>query len=61
MKLKPPVPAKTREQLMDERAAADFARMDQINGQPLPLDLLRAESWHGMGGSAGFSWDGQDI
>jgi hypothetical protein len=30
----PPVPAKTltREQLMDQRAAADFAKMDRING-----------------------------
>ncbi len=27
----PPAPAKTREQLMDERAAADFAAMDRIN------------------------------
>jgi hypothetical protein len=27
----PPAPAKTREQLMDERAAADFAAMDKIN------------------------------
>jgi hypothetical protein len=27
----PPAPVKTREQLMDERAAADFAKMDRIN------------------------------
>jgi hypothetical protein len=27
----PPAPTKTREQLMDERAAADFAKMDRIN------------------------------
>jgi hypothetical protein len=26
-----PAPVKTREQLMDERAAADFAKMDRIN------------------------------
>jgi hypothetical protein len=41
--------------------AETMAAMDQVNSQPLPLDLLRAESWHGIGGSAGFSWDGQDI
>jgi hypothetical protein len=38
-----------------------MAAMDRVNSQPLPLDLLRAESWHGIGGRAGFSWDGQDI
>jgi hypothetical protein len=27
----PPAPVKTREQLMDERAAADFAKMDRVN------------------------------
>jgi hypothetical protein len=48
----------TREQLMDERAAADMASMDRSNSRPLDLAMLAASPWDG---SAGFSLNGWPI
>jgi hypothetical protein len=52
-----PKPAKTREELMDERAAADFAQMTAANARPIPPGMLAAEPWTG----GGFSWNGVDV
>jgi hypothetical protein len=55
----PPAPVKTREQLMDERAAADFAKMDAVNRKPIAPDLRDGPGGSMLGGgSSGFSFNG---
>jgi hypothetical protein len=36
-------------------------RMAECNAKPFDLGLLATAPWHGLGGSAGFSWNGQPI
>jgi hypothetical protein len=47
--MKQPKPAKSREEAMDERAAADFAQMAAANARPIDPRLLAAERWTGGG------------
>jgi hypothetical protein len=56
----PPAPTLTREQQMDVRAAADFAKMDAVNRKPFPPDLFRdGPGGLGLGGGgSGFSLNG---
>jgi hypothetical protein len=38
-------PRPSREELMDERAAADMASMDRTNSKPIDTTLLLPEPW----------------
>jgi len=55
-----PKPKLTREQLMDERAAADFAAMSAANARPIDFGLLAPEEWQRKSG-CGFSINGFGI
>jgi hypothetical protein len=44
---------------MDRAVAKANAEMDAANAKPIPAAVFEVEPWHGRGGSAGFSWNGQ--
>jgi hypothetical protein len=50
----------SREELMDERAAADMASMDRTNSAPIDTNLLLPEPWMLRSG-CGFSWNGLPV
>jgi hypothetical protein len=53
-----PQPKLTREQMMDQNAARDFAQMAAANAKPVDLSLLGIEDWMHKGGSCGFKVNG---
>jgi hypothetical protein len=53
-----PKPKLTREQLMDAAAARANAEMNAANARPIPRAAYEVEPSLGIGGSAGFSCDG---
>jgi hypothetical protein len=53
-----PEPALSREEAMNRAAAKTFAEMDAANARPIPAAAYEVDPWLGVGGSAGFSCDG---
>jgi hypothetical protein len=44
---------------MDRAAAKANAEMNAANAKPISPACFEVDPWHGAGGSAGFSWNGQ--
>jgi hypothetical protein len=54
----PPEPPLSREEAMDRAAAKANAEMDAANARPIPAAAFEVDPWLGVGGSAGFSVNG---